>query len=227
VDDLFQSVIINNKCVLLYTPQPIRKVSIIDRRKVILGFVASSHADFYRKGGDIVIETYCQVKKIYDNVELHYIGQLPRWMKSKDLIELKIIHTNYIPHKKIISEYLPGIDVLLFPSRADTFGTIVLEAMSIGKAVVSSSGRHVFGLREILEHNHNAIVVDWPEDSAPVHANTINVNIHDFILGTVEVVKNFEKRKHIGLNAMDLFKSKLSLVSANKILQETYYRIFS
>ena len=220
IKHLFKNEAIANKCVLFYPCQPVRKLIQNEGKPVNLGIINSSYAGYYRKGGDIALKIFTSLKRKYPDLQLIYVGPMPP--KTFIFNPYKIpgfIHYDNLDHEMLISEILPKIDILLLPSRADTFGTVVLEAMSYGKAVVVSSGRHVFGINEIIKDGENGFVIQHPSDNRPTHACAQKVNIGEFIHKTEMLISNFELRKKLGANARKLIKDKLSTKVMNRILR--------
>ena len=69
---------------------------------------------------------------------------------------------------------LAGADVLICPSRDETMPIVILEAMSLGKAIITTD---VGGIREWLRDGLNALVV--PPENAPALAAAIERCIRD------------------------------------------------
>ncbi|HEX7709022.1 MAG TPA: glycosyltransferase [Thermoanaerobaculia bacterium] len=59
-------------------------------------------------------------------------------------------------HRSDISQWLAGGDILVHPSLADAFPTVLLEAMAAGLPVVAS---HVGGIPEIVVHGRTGLLV--------------------------------------------------------------------
>ena len=60
-----------------------------------------------------------------------------------------------------LSRYYAGCDVFVAPSRHESFGLILLEAMREGKPVIAGD---VGGMREVVEHEENGLLVS-PTDA--------------------------------------------------------------
>ncbi len=67
------------------------------------------------------------------------------------------------PHTAEIMDYYAAADILVAPSRQDAFSMPPLEAMSCGIPTVVSRRA---GVSELLEHEHNTLIVEDPEDAA-------------------------------------------------------------
>ena len=60
-------------------------------------------------------------------------------------------------------DYYAGCDVFVAPSRSESFGLILLEAMREAKPVIAGD---VGGMREVVEHEGNGLLVP-PGDASP------------------------------------------------------------
>ena len=63
-----------------------------------------------------------------------------------------------IPHKKLLSDIYPNIDILFLSSDKDTLPTVILEAMSFGKVVVA---RNVDGVPEMISDGIDGIIFKY------------------------------------------------------------------
>ena len=72
---------------------------------------------------------------------------------------------------KELSEIYASADCFAFPSATETFGNVVLEALSSGLPVVSVSGG---GITDFLIHNYNSLLSD-PEDTDLFTENLVSV----------------------------------------------------
>nr|WP_319512075.1 glycosyltransferase family 4 protein [uncultured Draconibacterium sp.] len=72
----------------------------------------------------------------------------------------KVKHLGYIPFEDVISLYTTA-NVGVIPSIEEPFGYVALEMMHCGLPIVASN---IGGLKEILIHNENALLVDMIPD---------------------------------------------------------------
>jgi glycosyltransferase involved in cell wall biosynthesis len=86
--------------------------------------------------------------------ELIIIGEKPN-------INLPFIHYEFIKDRNALSEIYNKVDLLIFPSKADTFPFTVLEAMACGVCVI---GNDVCGITEQLR-NGNGILFQQNQES--------------------------------------------------------------
>jgi UDP-glucose:(heptosyl)LPS alpha-1,3-glucosyltransferase len=66
-------------------------------------------------------------------------------------------------------------DLLLHPTLEDTFGMVVLEAMSYGLPVVVSQEKYC-GLAADLQHEANAIILSDPLDANALTTAVVNLS---------------------------------------------------
>jgi len=66
-----------------------------------------------------------------------------------------------------IAELLHGCQVFVLPSRSESFGIAIIEAMACRKPVVASA---VGGILEIIDHGKTGVLVEPDDPSALAHA---------------------------------------------------------
>lgn len=94
------------------------------------------------KGLDLLIEAFAQVKKKFPNTSLTLIGDGQERRSLKQLAmklgcENEVIFKGYIPQHELPQEIVRH-DVFVFPTRLDTFGLVVAEAIAGGLPVICS-----------------------------------------------------------------------------------------
>jgi glycosyltransferase involved in cell wall biosynthesis len=66
-----------------------------------------------------------------------------------------------------VPDYLQASDIFVFPTENEAFGISLIEAMACGLAVVSTA---VGGLRDLVDHEHNSLVVEAGNQQQLRHA---------------------------------------------------------
>lgn len=111
------------------------------------------------KGGDILIES---IKGLIDEIpDLNvYIAldvpenHLIRQMVKKYNLENYVNFVGFLKKEKYMA-FLNSVDILVMPSRMESFGMVYLEAMALGIPVIASK---VGGIPEIVKDQHNGIL---------------------------------------------------------------------
>lgn len=117
------------------------------------------------KGVDIAIATLQELEN--DNATLVIVGGASGRNGSTYEKKIRSIAENIGGKKKVIfvppqphhilSTYYRAADVVLVPSRSESFGLVALEAAACGIPVIASS---VGGLRDLIENNKTGILVE-------------------------------------------------------------------
>ncbi len=100
--------------------------------------------DSYRKGTDILISAFIQLKERYKNIKLIVSGTLSMnrfsdtFLKNGIVMGEDIIFKGRIPYLEM-PRYYNMCDVFIMPSYHETFCSAVAEAMACGKPVVATN----------------------------------------------------------------------------------------
>ena len=122
------------------------------------------------KGVYDLIDVYQTVKRNNPQAELWFAGTGPAEVQLK--AQLPDAHFLGWVDKKDLPALYQKTDLLLLPSRFDTFGCVVLEALSCGLPVVAYNCK---GPKDIIEHNVSGYLVDNSE----AMASTINQHLQN------------------------------------------------
>ncbi len=106
-------------------------------------------SDFERKGGDLVVTAFKQVRQVLPNVKLAIIG------KKLLIEEPGIINLGKISSSELRDLFLKT-DLVVAPSYCDPFPAFLLEAMNYGVPCVVNNED---GMPEIVEHKVDGIVI--------------------------------------------------------------------
>jgi len=121
---------------------------------------------------------------ISKNFELHIVGD-----PLTDQIEY--FHYEKFVSDKKLNELLNKIDILVFPSLAETFGLMVLEAMSAGVCVIASN---IGGIPEMINHSKNGYLFN-PKNPEEIIQILIELkgNIDGIKSEAILTSKNYDK----------------------------------
>ncbi|MCL1911106.1 MAG: glycosyltransferase [Leptospirales bacterium] len=95
-------------------------------------------------------DIYRTIKKTIPNIKIAVAGMGPAEKALKEKLP-EAIFLGWVDHNKLPVIY-SSADILLLPSRFDTFGCVVLEAMSCGLPVAAYDTK---GPRDIIEHGES------------------------------------------------------------------------
>lgn len=118
----------------------------------------------YRKGVDLLIRAMPEILKWEPMATALIVGDGPErdvYVGLRDSLGLErvVIFCGWIPNTDLV-EYENTADVLVVPSRRESFGIAAIEAMACGKPVV---GTRVGGLGEVIDHEETGLLVE-PDD---------------------------------------------------------------
>ncbi|MCB9422076.1 MAG: glycosyltransferase [Ardenticatenaceae bacterium] len=113
--------------------------------------------DFYRKGGDLVLAAFAQVRKQIPDAQLLFL--------TRDPIPLDLLQEGVYccpsswSRDKIINLFHQA-DLFVLPSRLETWGDVLLEAMAFGLPCIGVADD---AMTEIIEHEQTGLLVQ-PEN---------------------------------------------------------------
>lgn len=107
------------------------------------------------KGVMDLVDVYEHVKWSIPDVRLVIAGSGP----AEDLLKNKLPDAVFIGwvDKQKLAELYSVLDILVFPSRFDTFGNVIVEAFSYGMPVIAYNCK---GPADIIEHNESGFLVE-------------------------------------------------------------------
>lgn len=144
----------------------------------------------YRKGIDILLESLSQ---IHSEVGVYLVGGKSK-QEYQNIIEkydLKNIHFINFIQLDVLKKYYMAADLFVLPTREDTWGLVVNEAMSYGLPVITTN-RCVAGL-ELIENGINGYLV--PTNDSKALAEKISFLFDNPNLRGKMALNNFEKIK--------------------------------
>jgi glycosyltransferase involved in cell wall biosynthesis len=120
--------------------------------EIKFGLIGSLDVDY--KGHDTVINALGFLKKELPKFKVEFLGKgnQKRWkalIEKNDLIE-NVDFIGTLPSGNKVYEWMDGIDIILQPSYAEAQGRSIIEAMSRGCPIISSS---VGGIVELIDRS--------------------------------------------------------------------------
>lgn len=131
----------------------------------------------HQKGVDILLKAMPLILKEHQ-VVLDIIGDGPRLAQYKALarqlnIKSSVRFRGFIPHDIMPDEYA-NADLFVFPSRRESFGLVLAEAMASGLPVVSTTAG---AIPEVVDNGETGILV--PPDNLNDFARAVNFLLAD------------------------------------------------
>lgn len=87
-------------------------------------------------------------------------------LQKIDALDLHSV-TQWLGFRKDVARLLSAMDIFVFPSHAEAFGLVLIEAMAMGKAVISSN---CDGVLDIVKHGETGLLVPPKEIEALTQA---------------------------------------------------------
>ena len=139
------------------------------------------------KGLDTLAEAIRKTNCEYgDDAVFVFTGDGPYMKELKEMNLPNAVFTGFL-QKKELSEMYASSDVFVFPSGTETFGNVVLEAMSSGLPVVCTDSG---GITDFTSHLENAYVCKYG-------------NVESLAGGIVEMLNNTELRRELSEGGLE------------------------
>jgi glycosyltransferase involved in cell wall biosynthesis len=105
--------------------------------------------DYYRKGGDVALKVFENLKKSFDNIHLTFIGRITeKEMLERVKTDKRISYFEYVSKRELHDNIFPTTDIFLLPTVAEAYGMSIVEALSKGIPVVTSK---ISAIPEVVE----------------------------------------------------------------------------
>lgn len=142
------------------------------------------------KGVDILLHAFAKLK---NEANLYLVGGMETPEHRKILSEKNIKNVHYVDFVGIteLRKYYSAADVFVLPTRSDTWGLVINEAMTYGLSIVTTD-RCVAGL-ELIDNGINGYLV--PSENPKALAEKIDFLLDNPNLRDKIALNNFEKIK--------------------------------
>jgi len=173
-----------------------------------------------RKGVDLLIETFIKIARHNLKVVLSVVGPTYKYKNSFHEQLYKRIDENNLRERVFFTkravenvvDYMQASDVFVFPSRKETFGTVVGEAMACGLPVVAMN---IPGVTDtLIDHGIDGFIV--PQDDSKLLSEQLISLLHD-----ENVCKS------IGAQARKKVMKKFSLAQVDQAYLRVYRSLLS
>ncbi|MFM2063462.1 MAG: hypothetical protein RLZZ507_3132 [Cyanobacteriota bacterium] len=110
-------------------------------------------SDFERKGGDLLLAAFKQVKQVIPEAKLVIVGQ------NLSINEDGIDNRGYISSSTEMQDLFLKTDIVVSPARCEPLPLFLIESMNYGVPCIVSEQD---GMPEIIEHEINGLVIPQP-----------------------------------------------------------------
>jgi glycosyltransferase involved in cell wall biosynthesis len=179
------------------------------------------YASFRRKGGEEVLQAFDVLRYDYSNLELIFIGTIPKKIYDKYKKYKNIKFYDFLEKKRLFEMYRKS-DIFVLPTRNDTFGFSLLEAMNFSLPIITTKGRLVPATKEIVDDGVSGFLIERKSDRNP-HNIAGEIDFEDFISKLRLLIENKNLREKMGrAGKKEITDGKFSIKKRNKRLREIY-----
>jgi len=168
--------------------------------KVVLSFIGRS---FFGKGGHNLITAFKYLQAKYGNLVLKYKGNIPDEYKDFAFRTKGFEYVEeHLSRDELFNTMYLHSDIFVLPTNKDNYGVVLLEAMSVGLPIVSTTSMTV---PEIVQHGVNGYLVKTDFSHEKYYNN----------------VEEYEKKRmKVDWNIVDQLVKYLSILIENKDMRE-------
>ncbi len=117
------------------------------------------------------LEMACRIRQAVPHARFLLIGEASRGEEAEanhilqkiDHLDLRAV-TKWLGFRKDVARLLSAMDIFVFPSHAEAFGLVLIEAMAMEKAVIASN---CDGVLDIVKHEETGLMVP-PKEIEPL-----------------------------------------------------------
>ncbi len=149
-----------------------------------------------KKGFDTALNVFNRLRERFPEATLHIVGKnYEIYLRENHLEEIKnVVNYGFLDGDEL-KEVLQKASVFIFPSRGETFGLALCEAMALGKAVVAAD---IPSFRDIITHKEDGFIARNEDEyyeyiAALFEDASLNKSISEKAQQTIEHQYNFEK----------------------------------
>jgi glycosyltransferase involved in cell wall biosynthesis len=159
--------------------EPTRRAN---RRLLFVGNLEPLHL----KGFPTLLGALSRLRERREDWQLDVIGDGPERARHERSAAVLGLHEHVVFHgrqpKPVIAQAMRDADLLVQPSRVETFGAVVAEALVSGLPIVSTS---VGGIPELVEESSGRLVPPEDQDALAVALDETLEDLDDFDRGAI------------------------------------------
>jgi glycosyltransferase involved in cell wall biosynthesis len=172
--------------------------------------------DFAEKGGDIALRVFDKLLERHTRANLVYVGPIPAEAKAAHQQTLsRIRYTDVVPRQEALA-LLASSDVLLVPTRYESFGFVFLEAMAHGCAPMTYWGEGFNVTRELIDADRTGVLLERPAEPLSAEAEASR-----FCEKLLELLENRARLKAMQQAALaEVAEGRFCLAKRNRLVRE-------
>jgi len=145
------------KCVVFY-PFARRRynLAVLNSKKSEVNFLFVG-LNFRNKGGLELLEAFSAIS--IQNIRLYIVSFVPEEVRKSFGKDKRITFLEPMSRERLLTEIYPRMDVFIFPSLYESFGVVLLEALSFGLGLIATN---VYAVPEMLYHGENGVLLHHP-----------------------------------------------------------------
>ncbi len=134
--------------------------------------------------------------------------------------------------EELYSRILPETDIFLIPTYVETFGFAILEAMSFGLPIISTTH---FAIPEMIQHEESGFLINTNAFNCEklFRGYIVNILPNDFrehvtrelVKYLMKLVESPKLRETLGMQANQVATTKFSLTTRNAYMLKIYQSV--
>ncbi len=202
---------------------------------------------YYMKGGRELLNAFEKIRERYDNITLTIVTPL-HMLLPEDRNRIESVSGTTLLDASFSPEEMENLyrthDIFMFPTFRDTFGLVLIEAISFGMPIIATDQ---YAITEMAIPNHNALIfpnhplLDHNPETKEMHGKLYDAKTFYNVLfaaereGKMKPLENFlfesiscfvekpELLKQYSKNSLELYQKKFH----ENLISEKIERVFS
>lgn len=237
-----KDVVIQQIYPLIYEKKNISMNEILNKSKgkhINCLFISSQ---FKLKGGDDILEAFAQIrKKGYERIHLTIItkiSELDASIKTKISSLKNVFLYDFNFDKEQLFQIYKSSNILLNPTRQDSFSLVVLESMKAGCTIISSD---LYAINEMIIDNYNGYLLNpkyrfWDYNNMPNEyvwnnrEKTIRSTYIDNMIVSIlieKIIYLYENRNRLGEMSINSFNKANSKEFSSSYIKNEWTKVYN
>lgn len=191
---------------------------------------------FFRKGGDIVIRAFQELKGKYHlsltivsnfEGEIHYNQTKSLGLSIKDVLikDEKVIWLTNVDRETMLNKVYLDHDIFVMPTNADLFAFSIIEAMHSKLPIISTK---IGAIPEMVEDGVNGFLLESPVNNyGPAWDDEQRETIKNALMEKITLfAENSRLIKEMGEVSSEIAREKFSYQLRNEKLKEVYLEAY-